>query len=315
MTESRILAEIIHVLADMETESITDAVALDLHLRHITAAGQLPDSIRGRRGAILRLADFLDPNRETPRAVIDATSDQLARWQASKAHLSAKSLCVYIRHIQAYYRWLVRPMRILIESPAEDLIAPAIRRRQPRPIPEADLEFALDACTDPRLRAWLILGAYAGLRSIDISSLDRDCLLADHQVPMLRVRGKGDNEDLIPVGEEVLAALAQFLGPNGPMFTDEHGRRLSKRRIREEINAYLVRLGLPYTFHQLRHRYGTRIYRLTKDLRYTQRLMRHRSITSTEIYVASPTEADVRTMRALDAELAKRPRLRRDRGA
>lgn len=316
MTESRIVAEIIHEVAGMQKQSITDAVALDLHLRHIKAAGQLPDSIRGRRGAILRLADHLDPYGERPRAVIDATSDQLAEWQASKADLAAKSLCVYIRHIQAYYRWLVRPMRILVESPAEDLVAPPVRRRQARPIAEEDLEYALDACGSPRVRAFLVLGAYAGLRSIDIAGLNRDDLLTDKKVPMLRVRGKGDNEDLIPVGAEVVNALAPYLGRRGPLFTDENGQRLNKNKIRNEVNDYLRRVGLPYTFHQARHRYGTRVYELTQDLRYTQRLLRHSSITSTEIYVAMPTAQDEQTMRALDAELARRPhRARRELGA
>lgn len=316
MTINRNIAEIIRETADMKPHQFTDAYALDLHLRHIKAAGQLPDSLRGRRGALLRLAGYLDPHADAPRAVIDATSDQLAQWQASKADLAAKSLCVYIRHIQAYYRWLVRPMRILTESPAEDLVAPPVRRRQARPIAETDLEFALDACGSRRVRAFLVLGAYAGLRSVDIAGLNRDDLLTDKQVPMLRVRGKGDNEDLIPVGTEVVNALAPYLGRRGSLFTDEEGRRLSKNRIRNEVNDYLRRIGLPYTFHQARHRYGTRVYELTQDLRYTQRLLRHSSITSTEIYVAMPTAQDEQTMRALDAELAKRPRrARRDLGA
>lgn len=318
MTKSGIIAEIINEVAGMQKQSITDAVALELHLRHITAAGQLPASVRGRRGVILRLADYLDPYAENPRAVIEATSDQLAEWQASKSHLSAKSINVYVHHTQAYYEWLRRPMRIIAESPAADLVPPPVRRKQPRPIPEEDLEYALDACTDQRLQAWLILGSYAGLRTIDISNLDRDCLTTEHQVPMLLVRGKGGHEDLIPVGDEVMTALAPFLGTRGPMFVNSAGRRFPPKRIGEAVNAYLRRIGLPYTAHQLRHRYGTKIYTLTKDLRYTQRLMRHRSVTSTEIYVAAPTEADVSVMRVLDTELAKRPRLRsvrRDRSA
>lgn len=317
MTRSRSEAEIIREIASVKALTITDSYALDLHVRHITAAGQLPESIRGRRGAILRLADHLDPYAERPRAVIDATSTQLAEWQASKAHLSAKTISVYLGHIQEYYRWLVRPMRILTESPAEDLIAPIVRRRKPRPIPEDDLTYALTASTDRRLYAWLVLGAYAGLRSVDIAGLNRDDVITDQAVPLLRIRGKGDHEDVIPVGSEVIDALAPFMGRRpGALFVDGAGVRIDRNRIRERVNDFLERVGLSYTFHQFRHRYITKVYVLTKDIRYTQRAARHRSLTSTEGYVAVPTVQDAKTMRALDADLSKRaPRRRRDLSA
>lgn len=315
MTKSASDLRFLRELASVKPEQITDAYALDLHVRHITAAGQMPESIRGRRGAILRLADALDPYSEDPRAVIEATSDQLAEWQASKTHLSAKTVSVYVGHVQEYYRWLVRPMRILTESPAEDLIVPIVRRRKPRPIPEDELGFALTTARagDRRLYAFLVLGAYAGLRSVDIAGLDRDDVLTDQAVPMLRVRGKGGNEDVIPVGTEVVEALAPFLGRRpGALFVAGDGRRMSRNAIRERVNEFLVRVGLPFTFHQFRHRYGTKVYEISKDIRHTQRQMRHRSIQSTELYVAVPTGQDAKTVRALDADLAKR---RRRRGA
>lgn len=309
MTKSRSDAAIIREVSSMNPETITDAYALDLHIRHITSAGQLPESVRARRGAITRLADHLDPYAENPRAVLEATSEQLAEWQASKSHLSAKSISVYVGHLHMYYRWLVRPMRIIRESPAEDLMVPIVRRRTPRPIPEEDLEFALTACTGRQLYAWLVLGAYAGLRSVDIAGLDRGDVLTGQDVPMLRIRGKGDHENLIPVGDEVIRALGPFLGRRaGGMFVDDQGRRLTRHQIRERANDFLARIGLPYTFHQLRHRYGTRVYEITRDLRYTQRALRHESIRSTEIYVAVPTAQDASTMQALDADLAKRAR-------
>lgn len=309
MTINRSVAEIVREIAGMDPQCITDAYALDLHVRHITATGQRKDAIKGRRGAILRLADDLDPYGENLRAVIDATSDQLAEWQASKGHLAPKSIATYVSHIRNYYRWLVRPMRILPESPAEDLILPLVRRRRPRPIPEDELTYALTACVDARMRAWLVLGAYAGLRSIDITGLDRDDILTDQDVPMLRVRGKGDHEALVPIGEQVLAALEPYRGRRaGPLFVNDAGRRLGRDRIREDINEFLADLGLPYTFHQLRHRYITKVYELNKDIRQAQRYARHGSIATTEGYVAMSTAQDAATVRALDEDLTQRTR-------
>lgn len=289
---------------------ITDAKALELHIHQITSAGQRPNSIRARCGAILRLGDYLDPAGENPRAVIEASGADLAAWQASKAHLATKSVSVYVSHVQEFYRWLVRPMRIIGESPADELIKPIVRRRFPRPIPEPDLRIALGACTDPQLYAWLVLGSYAGLRSADMADLRADDLLTDREVPMLLVRGKGDNENLVVVGHEVIRALAPFLDRRGHLFVVEStGERLSPKRISAGVNGYLARLGLPYTCHQLRHRYGTKLYELTRDIRFTQKQMRHASVTSTEGYVQVPTDQGVKAAEALDREL--RPNARR----
>lgn len=309
MTNIRSDADLVREVAGMQRESITDTYALDLHTRHMHAAGRSEETIRARRGAITRLADFLDPYAETPRAVLDATSDQLVEWQASRGHLDEASIRAYVVHVQIYYRWLVRPMRIVIESPADDLIRPKVRRRQPRPIPENDLEFALDACTDSLIRTWVILGSYAGLRAHDMGALDRDDVLTDSTYPMLRVRGKGGNEDLVIVGHEVIRALLPYMGKRrGAMFTDEDGKRIRPKRISAEVNGYFQRIGLPYTCHQLRHRFGTRMYKLTRDLRYTQQQMRHSSTASTELYTEVPTDKAAKSIQALDDELAKRPR-------
>jgi integrase/recombinase XerC len=314
VTNNRSEWEIIREAAGMKPDQITDAYSLDLHTRHMRSAGRSENTIKDRRGAIRRLGDFLDPYTRNPRAVIEATSDQLAEWQANCEGLKEKTVAVYIEHIQGYYKWLYRPMRIIAESPADDLIKPVVKRRRPRPIPEEDLRFALDACTDQRLLTWLILGAYAGLRAVDMSLLDRDDVLTDSDVPMLRVRGKGGYEDVIDVGTEVVRALEPWrMGGRrrGAMFTDEDGKRLDPKDIFVAVNEYLERLGLPYTCHQLRHRYGTRLYVLTRDIRYVQRQMRHRSVASTELYALIPTDKGAESMRALDAELAERPRGRR----
>lgn len=289
--------------------TLTDAAALDLHVKQITSAGQRPASVRARRDQIRRLARHLDPAGDNPRAVIEATAADLAEWQASNAHLSAKSISCYVTHVREFYRWLVRPMRVLAESPAEELLKPIVRRRLPRPISEEDLRVALDACTDDRLYAWLVLGGYAGLRAGDMADVRADDLITDREVPMLRVRGKGDNENLVIVGHEVIRALVPFLGKRGPLFVDQAGQRATGRSISVAVNKHLARLGLPYTCHQLRHRYGTKLYELTRDIRFTQKQMRHATVASTEGYVQVPTDQGVQAAEALDREL--RPNARR----
>ena len=314
MTINRSIAVLVNDLTSMERHNLTDAYVLDLHLRHIKAAGHLTGSVGQRRGAVRRLGDHLDPYSQDPRAVLDATADQLAEWQASKADCSSSYLSSQIAHLRQFYDWLVSPMGLRQDTPASGLLSPIVRKRLPRPIPEDDYEYALTACADAKVFAWLILGGYAGFRGVDIADLDHPDVLTDDEVPFLRARGKGDNEQLIAIGHEVVDALGPFLGPRrGPIFVGANGGRLRARDVYDEINAYLARIGLPYTFHNCRHRYGTQLYKLTKDIRFVQKQMRHRGVASTEGYVAVPTDQAVSAMAALDNDLLARTRARRRR--
>lgn len=297
----------------MDTETLTDRMLLDLHLRQLTSAGQLPNSLRAREGALVRLGRQLDPAQSSPRVLIEATSVDLARWQAGISHLSLASIDKYVMHTCAFYSWLVRPMRVIEESPAEDLMRPNVKRLLPRPIPEDDLKFALDACTDPQIFVWMILGAYAGLRAIDISALHCDDVLLNGTVPFLRVRGKGGHEKLVAVGMMVVEALAAFTIGRGPMFVDRLKRRLPARTIDERINSYLRRIGVPCTFHQFRHYYGTAVYEITKDIIYTQKQMRHASVSSTQIYTLVSQDRNPEALKVLDDRVAQRMAVRQRR--
>lgn len=302
------LAEIL----GMDTEALTDRMLLDLHLRQLTSAGQMPNSRRAREGAVLRLSRALDPTQSSPRVLVEATSTDLANWQANISHLTLATIDKYVMHTRAWYSWLVRPMRVISESPAEDLMKPNVKRLLPRPIPEEQLQFALDACMDPLVFVWMILGAYAGLRAVDISALNSDDVLLNGAVPFLRVRGKGGHENLVAVGVKVVEALASFSIGRGPMFVKD-GRRMTARQIDDRINAYLKRVGVPYTFHQLRHYYGTAVYEISKDIIYTQKQMRHASVDSTQIYTLVQQDRNPEALRALDDRLAKRIAVRQRR--
>lgn len=309
MTTFNPLAEIL----GMNTETLTDRMLLNLHLRQLTSAGQLPNSLRAREGALLRLSRVLDPSQLRPRVLIEATSADLANWQADISHLSLATIDKYVMHTCAFYAWLVRPMRVLDESPAEDLMRPNVKRLLPRPIPEDQLHFALDACTDPLVFTWMVLGAYAGLRAVDISALHCDDVLLNGTVPFLRVRGKGGHEKLVAVGMKVVEVLATYTIGRGPMFVGAHGKRLTARVIDERINKYLDRIGVACTFHQFRHYYGTAVYEITKDIIYTQKQMRHASVSSTQIYTLVSQDRNPEALKTLDDRIAQRVAIRQRR--
>lgn len=297
----------------MKPADLTDKYLLDLHVRQLRSIGRSKACIRAREGAVWRLSRHLDPTRDTwfdgqnPRAVVEADASDLVGWQAGLS-LTPKTIRCYVTDVQAFYSWCVRPMRVIADSPAEELVKPRLKRRDPRPVPEDEFAYALDACTDPMLYAWLVLGGYAGLRSVDISHLRTDDVILGNEYPYLRVLGKGGDEKKIAIGMQVVKVLAPFRSGRGAMFTRDDVP-ITAHQVERGVNEYLDSIGLTCTFHQFRHRYGTMIYRLTKDILYTKMQLRHESVTSTQIYALVDPGINGKAIDALDSDLSGRRRM------
>jgi len=84
------------------------------------------------------------------------------------------------------------------------------------------------------------------------------------------------------------------LEPDAPLFVSRRGQRLSSRQLRNLFHVWQERAGFErvLSFHSTRHSSLTNVYRRTRDIRLTQRVARHKSITSTIRY-AGPSDADV----------------------
>jgi len=93
----------------------------------------------------------------------------------------------------------------------------------------------------------------------------------------------------------------ESLEPEAPLFVSRKGNRLSARQLRHLFHEWQKRAGFEriLPFHTTRHTALTTVYRRTRDIRLTQRVARHKSITSTIRY-AGPSDDDVlRAVRGL----------------
>ncbi|OGQ97506.1 MAG: integrase [Deltaproteobacteria bacterium RIFOXYA12_FULL_61_11] len=84
------------------------------------------------------------------------------------------------------------------------------------------------------------------------------------------------------------------LEPDAPLFVSRRGLRLSSRQLRNLFHVWQERAGFErvLSFHSMRHSSLTNVYRSTRDIRLTQRVARHKSITSTIRY-AGPSDEDI----------------------
>lgn len=256
------------------------AAALTAHLTWMRLRNLRPTTLVHRRRAILRLAAALSPVH-----VLSATPGDLQRWQEA-LRLTDRGRSNETSQVASFYRW-ARDQALIPTDPARDLIRPRLRRGRPRPIPESDLRFAVVHAPE-RIRPWLVLAGWAGLRACEIAGLERDDVCESDTPPMLVIRhGKGDRERLVPLTPYVDMTLREYgLPTRGPIFlrADGYPGPNTPGRISHLANRYLHSVGITATLHQLRHRFGTRVYQHTHDLRLVQEIMGHSDPATTAGY-------------------------------
>jgi integrase/recombinase XerD len=169
-----------------------------------------------------------------------------------------------------------------------------------------------DPGTPAGARDWAMLELlYAtGLRVSELVGLPLAAV--DAQLGIVRVRGKGGKERVVPVGERAQDALASYLrsaraillGPrqSRDLFVTPRGRRMTRQGFWKLLGRYARAAGLPDVHpHTLRHSFATHLLERGADLRAVQAMLGHADIATTQIY----THVDRERLKAV---LAKHPR-------
>ncbi len=253
------------------------------HLEWMRQRGLAPDTICQRRRTLTRLAAFL------PVPLADATPGMLAAWRAGLT-VGDQALVHYVGDARQFYAWAIG-QDLAAGNPAADLPVPRLGRRLPRPIADHDL-FTAVASANGRIRPWLVLAGWAGLRAKEIALLRRQNVLDAGPGPVLLIAHnatKGRGERIIPLSQFVLDELRQHgLPRSGWVFRRRDGRPGPNApwTVSHLANRHLHAAGCAESLHQLRHRFGTMAYRYRRDLRVVQELLGHSSPETTAGYAA-----------------------------
>lgn len=208
--------------------------------------------------------------------------------------LGPKARYGWISTISVFYRWaMVAHPKQITADPTLTIARPKLRQGLPRPIPDADIALALETAGEP-VSSWITLGAWAGLRCMEMAGLRHEDVLIDDE--LLLIRGKGRTERLVPIHERVADVLPRG-GQLGPMFTHPDGRPFTAAQVSHKINDHFRSLGMGWTAHQLRHRFATRVHDASGDLLVTQALLGHASPTTTAIYAKFSSPRAVEAVR------------------
>jgi len=310
------------------------------HLRHARNAS--PHTLRNYQSDLEQFRDYLTPPGAKPKplAKIDHRLIREFIGHLHAKHLEKSSIARKLAAIRSFFKFCVRE-GLLRQNPARLVATPKLPKRVPSVLSAeeingflnqlAQMEPEADDSEKPRRRrpgadedesrlllrrdcAILELLYASGLRVSELTGLDLADM--DREEQILRVRGKGRKERIVPYGGKAATALdaywpvrAELLrkalhqtvqgkarpkGEPEAVFLNYAGRRLTTRSVGRIVKKYvrLVNINWDLHPHSLRHAFATHLLADGADLRAIQELLGHRSLSTTQKY----THASIRQL-------------------
>jgi integrase/recombinase XerD len=260
------------------------------------------------RSDLLQYGRFLD---ERDQSALDATPGDVSdflevlakgapeRPPASPATIHRKSAC-----LRSFYRHLRRD-GLLDTDPTATLSTPRRARKLPQVLTRGEVEklLAQPRGTEPaslRDRALLEVMYACGLRASEAIGLE--LMDVDIEEGVLRARGKGSKERVVPIGQAALKALRIYVergrpklvkgAPETHLFVNFRGGHLTRQGLYKIVRRHAQTAGLADRMspHTLRHTFATHLLAGGCDLRSVQEMLGHADVSTTQLYTHLSSE-------------------------
>lgn len=317
----------------MDEQAISGATIHDpwgaKFLQHLaTDRGASPNTIRNYGEALKDFLTWHHTERQGSPAWDKLERDDFRAFlrYLGRRNLGRASTHLTFSALRTFYKFLIRHGHVAT-SPLKDIALPKLEKRLPKFLTVEQMVALLDAPLRPLSqpkkekspgRPILAVACYrdtailetiysCGLRISELCGLRAEDL--DWNERLVRVRGKGLKERLVPIGEPALRAIQNYWSlmpqrPTGPEAVfQSHSIKtgpLSPALLQRRLKKYLIvaELDPHLTPHKLRHSYATHLLDAGADLRSVQELLGHAHLVTTQVYTHVTTD---RLKRAYDA--------------
>ncbi len=252
-------------------------------------------------------ARFLHDNNfiKNQDEIINAKPETIREYLSYLYRQKVKKVTVNrkVSSLRAFYKYELRTGKIKT-NPAEMIQTLKTEKYMPTFL-SVDEMFELlgakneNSVLDLRNRAMLEVFYSSGLRLSELAGLDLIDL--DFNQKLVKVRGKGRKERIVPVGGPAIKAVLEYLEKIGeirkdaggdifkkPLFLNSRGERITTRSIARIVNEASSKSGIGRKIspHALRHSFATHLLNAGADLRSIQELLGHESLSTTQKYTA-----------------------------
>ena len=246
------------------------------------------------------LAAWQEQLERDDETLLTASPTRFSAWmeQRREQGYQLRSNARMLSSLRSFYRW-ARLYGHIDSDPLANVSLPKVRPSLPDTLEEDEVErllLAPDVGTPlgVRDRTMLELLYACGLRVSELVGLTGDAVNLRQGV--VRVRGKGDKDRLVPMGEEAAEWLAQYLktarpalmqDPTRPaLFPGRGDNSMTRQTFWHRIKAHAITAGIsrPLSPHTLRHAFATHLLNHGANLRVVQLLLGHSDLSTTQIY-------------------------------
>ena len=267
-------------------------------------AGAAENTLRAYQTDVLGFLAFMTHHNGGSQGlgpIARVTVRDMRAWMAHERGrgVGARSLARALSAVKSFYKWLAEregfePTAVLSTR------APKFQRKLPRPLEADAAAKMIDTVSLQSDEPWVAARDVAvvtllygcGLRISEALGLTS----ADVPLPdVLRIKGKGGKERIVPVIDAARAAVDAYLTlcpypieDGAPIFRAIRSGPLSPRAIQKVMEQARLQLGLPATAtpHAMRHSFATHLLAAGGDLRSIQELLGHASLSTTQAYTA-----------------------------
>ena len=282
-----------------EIEEFINYIELEKGYSEHTKRGYLTD--------LLQFQAFLEKNtwavkldeaglvREVDPVVIRKYMAQLHRDKLKKTSIGRK-----VAALKSLFKYLVR-RGVMVKNPVEFIQTPKKEKYIPTFLTVDEILAILEKSFENekmglRNRAMLELLYSSGIRRAELIGLNTGDV--DFGQALIRVRGKGKKERIVPVGPQAMQTMKAYLergriaavetGLEQPFFTNKQGKRLNPRTVSRIVDhmAILGGLNRKISPHVFRHTFATHLLDGGADLRAIQEMLGHESLSTTQKYTS-----------------------------
>ncbi|HEX9985068.1 MAG TPA: tyrosine recombinase XerC [Thermoanaerobaculia bacterium] len=211
--------------------------------------------------------------------------------------LARSSIARQLSTLRSFFKFLMREGRVEM-NPARSVATPKREKHLPQVMQTSEISLLIeqpDLETPLGIRdlAWMELLYASGLRISELVGIDLDDL--ELRSRLVKVRGKGSKERIIPFGTKAEGAIREYLkvretlvhNPDEQaLFVNYRGERITTRSIRRLFDDYVrdASLRAAISPHTMRHSFATHLLNAGADLRGIQELLGHASLSTTQKY-------------------------------